>query len=317
MNFGKDRDDEDFDNDDIEMRDDLDFDDDEEEGTLLRWASALFVLAALGGFVALAWYAYKSGVQQVSEDDIPYVSTESGPVKEKPEEPGGWRFEHQDKSVYNQLAAGEKADGRPVAERLMPAPEEPVERAQVEQILPQDFTREEVKSEVVDTPIPATREGGSAESLIVSAGPEPVAEEEKPAYVPVAPVVTEEKPVPAAPVAEEKKTEPKPSPTPAPAPKPVAAPAPAASASVGNVQYMAQLGAFSSHEDAQAAWRKIDADHGSMFPTKEHRVQRADLGAKGVFHRLQLGPFSSETAARKVCEYLQQNNQGCFVVKRD
>lgn len=115
MNFGNDhnRDDEDYENDDFDMRDDLDFEDDEDEGSMLRWVSVLFVLAAVGGFVALAWYAYQSGVQPVSEDEIPYVSAEETPVKEKPEEPGGWQFEHQDKAVYNQLAAGKEGQERP------------------------------------------------------------------------------------------------------------------------------------------------------------------------------------------------------------
>lgn len=313
MNFGNDhnRDNEDYENDDFDMRDDLDFEDDEDEGSMLRWVSVLFVLAAVGGFVALAWYAYQSGVQPVSEDEIPYVSAEETPVKEKPEEPGGWQFEHQDKAVYNQLAAGKEGQERPVAERLMPAPEEPVERPKVEQILPEDFEREEVNATAVETPIPSTKENGKTEVVVVDAEPEPVA-----------PVVAEkaEEPV----VAETKTTAPEPvkapeptpaeKPAPAPVPAPATAPAPVTSSASG--QYMAQLGAFGSNEDALAAWTKIDAAHGAMFPTKEHTVQRADLGAKGVFYRLQLGPFSNETSARKVCDYLQQNKQGCFVVKK-
>lgn len=305
MNFGNDhnRDDEDYENDDFDMRDDLDFEDDEDEGSMLRWVSVLFVLAAVGGFVALAWYAYQSGVQPVSEDEIPYVSAEETPVKEKPEEPGGWQFEHQDKAVYNQLAAGKEGQERPVAERLMPAPEEPVERPEVEQILPEDFEREEVDSHSVETPIPSTQENGETEVVVVDAKPEPVAEEKQEARVAAEPATQ----APAA-------AEPVEAPKPQPAEKPEPAPTLAATASSG--QYMAQLGAFGSNEDALAAWTKIDAAHGAMFPTKEHTVQRADLGAKGVFYRLQLGPFSNETSARKVCDYLQQNKQGCFVVKK-
>lgn len=315
MNFGNDHDrnEEDYENDDFDMRDDLDFEDDEDEGSMLRWVSVLFVLAAVGGFVALAWYAYQSGVQPVSEDEIPYVSAEETPVKEKPEEPGGWQFEHQDKAVYNQLAAGKEGQERPVAERLMPAPEEPVERPEVEQILPEDFEREEVNGNAVETPIPSTKENGKTEVVVVDAEPEPVASvaEEKVDE----PVVAEAKTTAPEPVkAPEPTPAEKPAPAPVPAPAPTPAPAPVTSSASG--QYMAQLGAFGSNEDAFAAWTKIDAAHGAMFPTKEHAVQRADLGAKGVFYRLQLGPFSNETSARKVCDYLQQNKQGCFVVKK-
>ena len=288
-------------NEDMDVRDDLDFDDDEDEGSLLRWVSVLFVLAAVGGFVALAWYAYKSGMQPVNESEIPYVSAEETPLKEKPEDPGGWQFEHQDKSVYNQLAAGNGAQERPVAERIMPSPEEPVERLQVN---PEEFEREEVSGDTVATPIPATPAKEAAPEPEVVMEPAPVEAEETVAEVP--PAKSDEETIS---VIESKEPESKPEPEPAPAPAVSAAPA-------ASGQYMAQLGAFSSDEDAKAAWEKISAMHGGMFPTKDYIVQRADLGAKGVFHRLQMGPFESETAARKVCEYLQQNKQGCFVVKK-
>lgn len=308
MNFGNDRNDDYKDDDDMEIHDDFDFDD-EDEGGILRWASIVFVLAAIGGFVALAWYAYQSGMQPVSEDEIPYVSADEGSLKEKPEDPGGWQFEHQDKSVYNQLAAGKGGAERPVAERILPAPEEPVERPRVEQILPQDFEREEVAPSSVETPIAPTSaaekapEATSAKPETVKVEQETIAAPEQPVPAPVVEKETEvaEKPA-AAPVVAE-------APKPAPAP-----PAPKATPATGD--YMVQLGAFGSDADARAAWSKVESAHGSAFPTKNYQVQRADLGAKGVFYRLQVGPFESETAARKVCAYLSQHNQGCFPVKK-
>ena len=92
----------------------------------MRMLSIGFVVAAVGGFCTLAWYAYKSGQEPVNESDIPVVEADMSPVKEKPENPGGWQFQHQDKSVYNQLAAGEGTAPEPVAERVVPKPEEPV-----------------------------------------------------------------------------------------------------------------------------------------------------------------------------------------------
>lgn len=303
MNFGKDPND-DYENDDMDSREDFDFEDDESEGGLLRWVSLLFVLAAIGGFAALAWYAYKSGMQPVSEDEIPYVAAVEEPLKEKPEEPGGWQFEHQDKSVYNQLAAGREGQERPVAERLLPAPEEPVERPEAEQVVPEEFQRETVSGTEVPTPIPSTpaKEAEPVEEETVSEtliAPTPAPEPEAP--------VEEQAAIEEAPVAESK-----PEPKPAPAAEPAPTPAPSAA----NGRWMAQLGAFGSDEDARAAWGKISAAHGSRLQTSNYTVERADLGAKGVFHRLQMGPFGSEAEVRKVCEYLEQNRQGCFVVKK-
>jgi hypothetical protein len=41
----------------------------------------------------------------------------------------------------------------------------------------------------------------------------------------------------------------------------------------------------------------------------------ADLGAKGVWDRLQAGGLGSEAAARAACELLKSHKQDCFVVK--
>jgi cell division septation protein DedD len=299
--------------------DELDFDDDEYEGGMLRWLSVLFVLAAVGGFVALAWYAYKSGVEPVSEDEIPMVAADTEPYKETPEDPGGLQFDHQDKSVYNQLASGEGAE-RPMAERLLPPPEEPVEREVPTEAVADGFTKEPVE----------TITGAPAEPPAASA---PETAEEKPAQQP------EIKPEPAVMAAEKpvEKSADKPADKPAekvtmvpstkseedtmaviekeqPKAAPAAKPEPVVSKTTAKPgQYMAQLGAFSSQGDAEAAWKKVNAAHGSAFPTKGHVLQQAVVNGK-TYHRLQVGPFDSETSARKVCSYLQQNKQACFVV---
>lgn len=337
MNFGMDNKDDEYEND-LDMREPL-FEEDEDENSMMRWISVLFVLIALGGFVALAWYAYQSGMQPVSEDEIPYVAAEEAPLKEKPENPGGWQFEHQDKSVYNQLAAGNGAAERPVAERIIPAPEEPVARKQEEQIAPEDFQREDVagseaNTATAETPVSSAGTEGATETLIappaeeapaVTAEDAPetavesvgVAEVEQPVAEENAPAPEAES-TPTVTIVEPEAAQPAPAavePVAQPEPAPVTTPAPAVKTSASG-HYMAQLGAFSSQEDAETAWNKISAAHGSMFPTKDHIIQRADLGAKGVFHRLQVGPFDSETSARKVCEYLQRNKQGCFVVRK-
>lgn len=286
--------------------DDLDFED-EKEGGMLRWLSMGFVLVALGGFVGLAWYAYQSGMQPVNEEDIPLIATDDLPFKEKPKDPGGLQFEHQDKSVYNQLASG-NAGERPMAERLLPLPEQPVERPAAEITAPENFQKEEVNQ-------------APAEAVV--AGPAPKVEESQPVApvqsAEVTPVKPAEEPKPAQPLekVEAVNVPEKPVAVETMEAKPVAT-APKASASAPAAtksgQFMAQLGAFSSEADAEAAWTKVKAAHGSMFPTKTHAIQRADLGNKGVFHRLQMGPFESEDAARKVCAYLQENKQGCFIV---
>ncbi len=45
-------------------------------------------------------------------------------------------------------------------------------------------------------------------------------------------------------------------------------------------------------------------------------VERADLGEKGVFYRVQAGPVADEAAARKLCAALGERKQACLVVRR-
>jgi hypothetical protein len=47
----------------------------------------------------------------------------------------------------------------------------------------------------------------------------------------------------------------------------------------------------------------------------EYRVQRADLGAKGVFFRIQAGPMSKDSA-KSVCDAIKASKPGgCVIVQ--
>lgn len=107
-------------------RDDADenYEEEEYESGFLRWMSVFVVLVAVGGFFALAWYAYHTGTQSIAPEDVALVQAEKTPVKEAPADPGGQQFPHQDKTVYENIASDPKA--RQNVERVLPAPEEPV-----------------------------------------------------------------------------------------------------------------------------------------------------------------------------------------------
>jgi cell division septation protein DedD len=42
-------------------------------------------------------------------------------------------------------------------------------------------------------------------------------------------------------------------------------------------------------------------------------VTRVDLGARGTFHRLLVGPLPDRAAAESLCEQLRSRHQGCIV----
>ncbi len=80
--------------------------------------------------------------------------------------------------------------------------------------------------------------------------------------------------------------------------------------------YWAQIG--SRHDDAEAR-RDLEALAGSfpeLLSGLPHRLQRVDLGTKGVWHRMQFGPFESRTAAARLCAQLAERGYGeCLVVR--
>lgn len=77
----------------------------------------------------------------------------------------------------------------------------------------------------------------------------------------------------------------------------------------------AQLGAFKSQAEAETQWKKIAKKFASDVKGKDHYIVRADLGAKGVFYRLQVAPFGSSPEVEKFCVSLVSDGQGCFPAK--
>ncbi len=87
---------------------------------LLPLVIAFFALAAFAGIV---WYAYEWGVGEVEPEHLPVVQAPSGPIKEKPEEPGGLEVPYTDSAVLNRSEEGDSQASR--VESLLPPPEEP------------------------------------------------------------------------------------------------------------------------------------------------------------------------------------------------
>jgi TPR repeat protein len=75
-----------------------------------------------------------------------------------------------------------------------------------------------------------------------------------------------------------------------------------------------QLGALDSATAAEAEWRRLKRHHRDSLEALRHRVQRADLGAKGVFYRLQAGPLADAGRAKGMCETLARHNVPCLVI---
>ncbi len=78
--------------------------------------------------------------------------------------------------------------------------------------------------------------------------------------------------------------------------------------------FRVQLGSFSSEEAAQKALKTLKNRLSYLTDTTRGNIEFADLGAKGIFYRLQLSPFKTRTDAEDLCAQLKENGQSCYVV---
>ncbi len=151
-----------------------------------RRSGAKLLLAgiALAGLAALVWYVYEqTGGPGDAVRELPLIKAEEGPVKRRPEDPGGMAVPNQDKLVY-ELGTGE-SEGE-TFERLLPPPEEPLPPPVPPEPEAQPETPPEPpapKAEPAPPPEPAPAPK-PAESKAPATAPPPPAEEEKAAAGP-------------------------------------------------------------------------------------------------------------------------------------
>jgi hypothetical protein len=270
-------------------------------------ATFLIVTIAASGFFLLAWYAYRNTSKPTDVASLETVKADTNPTKVKPEEPGGMVVPNMDKTIYDHISNSANNDNLPKVERLLPSPEEPVDRKTLAETPQADAAK-----------TPASEAHPPAEATAKDAAKEPVAtttpakEVATPRAVADASVKPAPKPQEAAASLKEVSNddlklvpEGKASTKQEPQKK-------AAAASSGT---KIQLASVKSEKDALATWNKMKKTHSELLGNLGYFVERKDLGSKGVFYRLQAGPISGTSNARLLCKKLTELGQGCLVVK--
>jgi len=246
---------------------------------------ARLILIALAAVIGLGVWFFNGGSERKT-DDVPLIRADQGQTKTKPDEPGGMEIPNQDKLVYDEGKG-------PKVEQLLPPPEAP---------LPPPVA-------AAPPPAPAAAPPVLPPAPVVAANPAPAATQPPARIAAQAP-----KPVPApapAPVAVAKPAKLAALPPPVPAAAP--APAPAAAPVAGG--YRLQLAAVPSEALGQSEWTRIRTANADLLGALGVALPRADLGAKGIFYRVQAGPIAEAGEAQRICNALKQRNVGCILVK--
>ncbi len=253
------------------------FDDDDERG--LSGLSVLVIgLVMIGAFISVVWIAYQQGLKRNANGlaaETPYVAAEPEPIKIETADSSA---PVEDREVYD-VFDGEEAEPATV---LAEGPEEPVDRDAEDPIAAIAAGADENVDEETDA-----RLASLAEEDAQLLGDAPVDQEPEPvaATTPTAASVTPaEESEPSGPV----------------------------SVSAISGTHVVQVGAFRSDEEAQAQWARLQSRLGDYLNGKTYDIERADLGDRGVYHRLRMGPFDSSDAAKEYCAGLKERGQDCL-----
>ncbi len=275
------------------------------------------IIIAIVCFVAYSWYTDKFAISN-SSTDLPVVKATNLPLREKPEDPGGMKIINRDKKVYDAISGKDNDKDTPAA-NILPAPEEPiapeaiVKKDSPEVIDKLDEKDKNTASDIIKTPIIAEVKDVAPKNAAIAP---PAANITTQATANIAPVKTE------ALAADEAKT------AVAETTAKVKAVTEADITDVApkkqvitpnkvkkvNLDYRVQLGSYRQTGDAEASWKLLQKKFPEILINLNDYIEKAVLGDKGTFYRLQLTGFKNEADARKVCQKLTEKKQGCFFV---
>ncbi len=96
---------------------------------------------------------------------------------------------------------------------------------------------------------------------------------------------------------------------------PAAPAAPAAPASGGG-SFVVQLSSQRSEADARRDFQRFQSRFSGLLAGKSADIQTADLGNRGVYYRLRVGPGGSREDAVRLCEQIKAQGGDCVVARR-
>jgi len=79
--------------------------------------------------------------------------------------------------------------------------------------------------------------------------------------------------------------------------------------------YVVQLGSFKTAEEAEAQWSRLQKE--PALASLSHQLEKADLGQKGVWHRLLVAGGPDRKPATALCDQLTAAGKSCLVRRRE
>lgn len=298
-----------------------------------RRSKLTLIAAALVGAIVVGGgltYAYQALLGPEGGGPTPLVRSAEGPAKVKPSEPGGKQFAHSDSKLLGRLNDGgsdaDAAGSRKVSTLVVgrdgsiQAPPPPAASP------PPGLSVPVPGMTLIDVTgpgaVPAAAPAAAAPIVVqppplrrvevAAADPSPPVSTQAIATQAIAPQAVAPKTLNTAAEAPAEPAEERPKPVLKTAAIPPAAPSPAKAvvtpqpSSLGYVAVLASVPASgSSRIDALQQFADLQQKYGGILQNKTPDVQEANLGEKGRYHRLVVGPPGSKDGASSVCAQLK------------
>lgn len=236
--------------------------------------------------------------------EIPTIKAE-GPYKQKPDQPGGVDIPNQDVQVYHEIDGNAAANTKPVVEHMLPPPEVPnIKPAAPSQSFAQSGHQEEKPVEELK-PVHEIQSSNAVEDdpilnpqkQVIATTVEPVETKPTTQTPAVTPVATKEEKLAKSPIVKTEPVESKP-----------------ATILSEKAQTVIQLAALPDENAAKTMAQKLQSQYKSILGNNRLHTVRADLGAKGIFYRIQSQPLM-ESQAKSICNTLKAQKAGCILVR--
>lgn len=275
----------------------------EEKRNDLSVSKNVFIGAVSG--VALAavvgWFVLSPRYAANNPEEIPVVRRPQTAVKVAPAEPGGMEILNQDKTVYD-IIDKKGVDTAAGVENILPPPEEP----KLPVIHAPDPSTTTAVADSVDGLLdanPATPDlSASDPAKTIAQAQQIIKTESTPTTVPTLEPAKEVKTAPV--------TAPAPEAVKIPAKEAVQTPSKATSGS-----WQVQLMASSNKNAVTGSWSGLTKKY-PLLKNYSYEIETADLGAKGIFYRLQAGAFGTRSEADSLCNDLKALGGSCIVKKK-
>ncbi len=72
------------------------------------------------------------------------------------------------------------------------------------------------------------------------------------------------------------------------------------------------LASMKSADDAEIHWRQIEGRHTGLFDDLPHLFTKVDLGSRGTYYRVMVGPIDDREVAQNLCQQMRSSDPAAF-----